>query len=244
MPSFEELAPLADESAFIFTGSISRSGASTVPTVKVDANTAIVSVEETIKLPTGMRSFAGSEVTVQLHHPLAAGQYVFFADPWAVGEGIAVRERAHLDGRQRGEAVAALERGYTARMEPHLEAAFLVALGTVGEVRPLFPPAERRGRVPWAVARFDIERILKGKGKLRRVTLVGPVPASKRLPRAPALRAGLHAILLLQHPPQDALEHLPEEERQAAAFLADTFDIQPPERLEALTQIIRRTEKE
>jgi hypothetical protein len=244
MPSFGDLAPVANASAFIFTGSITRAGASTVSTLPIDATTVVVSVEDVIKAPAGLRSFVGSEVTVQLRHALAAGQYVFFADPLAVGEGIAVKERAHLDGRERGEAVAAVEHGYAAQMAPRLEEAFLVALGTVGEVRPLVPPAERRGRVPWALARFEIERVLKGKGKARHVTLLGPIHASKRLPRAPALRAGLHAILILQRPPQDAIEHVPDDERQAAAFIADTSDIQPTDRLATLAQIISRTEKE
>ena len=93
------------------------------------------------------------------------------------------------------------------------------------------------------MARFEIERVLKGR-KLRRVTLVGPIHASKHLPRAPALRAGRYAILILQRPPEDAMERLPEEDRQTAAFIADTYDIQPPDRLEALERIIRGSDRE
>lgn len=244
MPSLDELVPIADASAFIFTGSISRAGASTVPVLPVDATTVVVSVEHVIKVPAGLRNFARREVTVKLRHPLAAGHYVFFADPLSIGEGIAVKEVAHLDGKERGEAEAAVERGYAALMESRAEAAFLVALGTVGEVRPLLKPAEEFKRVHWAVARFEIERVLKGKGKLRHVMLVGPSPVSKRLPRMPALRAGLRAILFLQRPPQDAIDVLPDDERQAVAFIADTSDIQPPDRLATLSQLISRTEKE
>jgi hypothetical protein len=244
MPPYDELGFVANASAFIFTGSITRAGASTVPTVPTDATTAVVSVEDVIKAPLGLRNFAGREVTVQLRHALSAGHYVFFADPLAVGEGIAVKEIAHLDGRERKEAVEAVKRGYTAQMAPRVAAAFLVALGTVGEVHPLLSPAERRGRVPWALARFATERILKGKGKPSHVTLVGPIHASKLLPRAPALRAGLHAILILQRPPKDAIAHIPDDERQTAAFIADTSDIQPPDRLATLAQIISGSEKE
>ena len=186
---------------------------------------------------------AGREVTVQLRHPLAAGHYVFFADPLAVGVSIAVKERAHLDAREHEEAVAALERGYAARMAPRLETAFLVALGSEGEVHALVPPTERRGRPPWAMARFEIERVLKGR-KPRKVTLVGPLHASKLLPRAPALRAGRHSILILRKPPENALARLPEDERQGAAFIADTHDIQPPDRLAALERIIRGSDRE
>jgi hypothetical protein len=244
MASFGDLVPIANASAFIFTGSITRTGASTVPVHPVDPATVVVSVEEVIKAPLGLRGLAGREVTVQLRHALAAGRYVFFADPLAIGQGIVVKEQAHLEATTgaKAEAAEAVERGYAEKIAQRVQAAFLVALGTVGEVRPLLSPAERRGRVPWAMAQFEIERILKGKGKPRHVTLIGPLHASKYLPEAPALRAELHAILFLQRPPQDAIKHLPEDERQAAAFIATTSDIQPPDHLEAILQIISSAE--
>jgi hypothetical protein len=241
MPSPEDLVQLADTSAFIFTGSIARAGASTVAVLPVDETTVVVSVEDVIKSPLGLRGFAGREVTVQLLRPLAEGQYVFFADPLAIGNGIAVKERAHLHARERGEAAEAVERGYARLIQRRAEGAFLVALGTVGQVRPLLPPEERRGRVPWSLAPFEIERVVKGR-RARHITLLGPVPASKRLPRAPALRAGLHAILFLHRPPEDALELIDEEERQRTGFLAEPPDIQPPERLSTIIQILGEAE--
>jgi hypothetical protein len=243
MASIEDLAPIAAESAFIFTGSIAQTGAPTGPAPSGAATTAAVSVEHVIKAPIGLRGLAGREVTAQLLHPMASGHYLFFADLLSVGASIAVKERAHFDAREREVAEAAVERVYSARMAPRLEAAFLVALGTEGEVRPLLSPAERRGRPPWAMARFEIERVLKGR-KPRKVTLVGPLHASKVLPRAPALRAGRYSILILQKPPAEAIELLPEDERQGAAFIADTADIQPPDRLAALERIIRGSDKE
>jgi hypothetical protein len=202
----------------------------------------VVSVTDVIKTPEGMR-LDGQEVTVSLHHPLEPGRYVFFADPVAVGRGLAVKELTHLDGSERDTAAQALERSYVEKMARRLEAAALVALGTEAEFRPLFAPADRRGRVPWAVAGFELERVLKGKGK-GYVVLVGPVPASKRLPRVPALRPGRRAILILQRPPEDALRHIPADEHPAAYFIADVLDIQPPERIETLVRILRGSEKE
>jgi hypothetical protein len=243
MASIDDLAPIAAESAFIFTGSIAQTGAPTGPAPSGAATTAAVSVEHVIKAPIGLRGLAGREVTAQLLHPMASGHYLFFADLLSVGASIAVKERAHFDAREREVAEAAVERVYSARMAPRLEAAFLVALGTEGEVRPLLSPAERRGRPPWAMARFEIERVLKGR-KPRKVTLVGPLHASKLLPRAPALRAGRYSILILQKPPAKVIERLPDDERQGAAFIADTADIQPPDRLAALERIIRGSDRE
>ena len=238
MPSFEELVSLADEAVFIFTAGIVRANATTVATLPAKNTTVVVSVDDVLKAPVGLRGFSGQEVTVHLREPLREGKYVFFADPLAVGNGIAVRERAHIGADERGRAAEALERGYVMLIERHAQAAFLVALGTVGQVRPLLPPAERRARVPWSTAPFEIERVLKGRKNTRRMTLVGPVPASKRLPRAPALREGLHGILFLQRPPEDAVELIRDEERQALAFIAEPADIQPPERLETIARIL------
>jgi hypothetical protein len=235
MTSNDELASIAHSSAFIFTVDIVGPAGTATET---DERTVTVLVRDVMKAPAGMRGLVGREVTVHLRHPLSEGTYVLFADPVSVGSTITVRETAHLDAEQRGNAEAAVETGYGARLAPRLQAASLVALGTIGDVTPVFPPSERRGRVPWALARLDIERVLKGPRARRRLTLIGPSPASKHLPQAPALRAGVRAILLLQRPPEEAMEHIPRAERQAAGFIAETSDIQPPERAEQLVRIL------
>jgi len=235
MASPDELASIANSSAFIFTTDVI--GSARVAT-DAEERTVTVAIRDVIKAPVGMRGLVGREVTVHLLQPLSEGRYVFFADPVSVGGTITVRETARLDAERRDDAEAAVERGYTVRLAPRLEAASLVALGTIRDVIPVFPPSERRGRVPWALARFDIERVLKGPRARRHLTLIGPSPASKSLPRAPALRAGVRAILILQRPPEEAMEHIPSGERQAAGFIAETSDIQPPERAEELVRIL------
>lgn len=241
MALIEDLASVADASAFIFVANIIGPAG---PAPRTDDRTATAVVSDVLKAPAGMRGLVGREVTVYLREPLSEGGYVLFADPFSVGSTISVRETAHLDEKQRDDAVAAIERGYAARLTPRLESAWLVALGTIGQVAPVLPPSERAGRVPWALARFDIERVLKGPKSRRRLTLIGPSRASKRLPRAPALRSGVHAILLLQRPPEEAMEHIPDRERQAAGFIADTSDIQPADRAADLDRILRAAERE
>lgn len=241
MASIDDLASVADSSSFIFVGAITKTAGEATHT---DGGTVTAVVSDVLKAPVGMRGLVGRDLTVHLRRPLSMGSYVIFADPASVGSTIAVRETAHLDEKQRDNAVAAIELGYAARLAPRLEAAGLVALGTIGEVTPVFPPAERRGRVPWALAPFGIERVLKGARSRRRLTLIGPSPASKRLPRAPALRAGVHAILLLQEPPKEAVEHIPSRDRQAAGFIAETSDIQPVDRTDDLERILRAEGRE
>lgn len=235
MTSNDELASIANSSAFIFTADIIRSADAATDT---DERTVTALVRDVMKAPAGMRGLVGREVTVHLRDPLSEGTYVLFADPVSLGSTIAVTETAHVGAEQRSDAEAAVESGYAARLAPRLGAAWLVALGTIEDVTPVFPPYERRGRVPWALARFGIERVLKGPRARKRVTLIGPSPASKHLPQAPALRPGVHALLLLQRPPEEAMEFIPRGERQAAGFIAETSDIQPPERAEQLVRIL------
>ncbi len=235
MASIDKFASIANSSSFIFTATMSRPAGA--PADKEHRMVTVV-VGDVMKAPAGMRGLVGREVTMQLRDPLPEERYVFFAEPVSVGATITLREIAHLDEKQRRDAEAAVEHGYADRLAPRLEAASVVALGTIGDVTPVLPPSERRGRVPWALARFDIERVLKGPKSRRRLTLIGPSPASKRLPRAPALRAGVHAVLLLQPPPEEAMEHIPQRERQAAGFVAETLDIQPPDRAEHLDRIL------
>ncbi len=137
MASIDELASIANSSAFIFTANISGpAGAAT----HTDHRTVTVLVRDIIKAPAGIRGLVGREVTVHLRDPLPEGHYVLFADPVSVGGTITERETAHLDAEQRGDAEAAMERGYAALVIPRLEAAWLVALGTIGDVTPVFSP--------------------------------------------------------------------------------------------------------
>jgi hypothetical protein len=240
MPYQGDLAPLADSAAFVFTGSIARAGAATMPTVPVNAATVVVVVDDVVKAPPGLSSFAGREVTVQLLQPLSAGRYLFFADPLAVGGGLAVRERAHFDASAAvasSFAADAVERGYAARIGPRMHVAALVALGKIGEVTPIRVVDERDLGVPWAMAPFSIERVFRGKHGRGHVTLVGLSRASRYMPRTPTLRRGLRAILVMTAPPTEAIEALPEAERERALFIADTADIQPPERWRTIEQI-------
>jgi hypothetical protein len=241
MTSPDDLVDLADNSLFIFTGSIAPAATPAAPTA--DRSTVAVRVEDVIKVPVGFHRLAGTNITMHLQEPLHEGDYVFFADPVAVGQGLDVRERAHLPATERARVEAAVKRGYALLIKRRAEAATFVVLGEVGTVTPLLPPAEWRKQVPWALAPLEVERQLKGKGKRSRLTLIGPVRGSKRIPRAPALRAGLKAVFILHRPPPDALRHVPDDADASAVFIADTSDIQPLERLETIERILRGGEQ-
>jgi hypothetical protein len=242
MTSITDLDEQADASPFVFIGSVTRPGASAMHTVQADSSTAVVTVEEALRTPAGFADLAGQEVTVRLLEPLTTGLYIFFADLLAVGEGIAVQERAHLDASvefARSDIGEAMARGYVARIRPRISAATVVALGTVGQVRALAAVAQQDDdSVAWATASLQIEQLLKGDPRRRTATLIGPRVPTRRLPRTPTLRTGRHAVMMLQPPPPEATKLLAARSRQTALFVADTDDIQPPDRLEEIERII------
>jgi hypothetical protein len=239
--SADVVSPEAYAAAFIFTGTIERTGAATMTPLPIDERTAIVSVDDVVQAPPGMRSFAGRQVTVGLLAPLAAGRYVFFADLWAVGKGIAVRERAHADASAQTARVpiaAALEDVTVKALTARAQEATLIAVGTLGEVRQLTSLQPRPKGVPWALATLTVEQVVKGPAGTRAVPVVGPRYASKFLVTAPPLRLGVRAIFLLRQPPPDALAVVPAPDRASARFVAASADIQPVERLASLVSIV------
>jgi hypothetical protein len=228
----EDLVSLAGQSPFIFGGEILSEDSS-----------AVVVVDEVIRVPEGLTGLAGSHVTVHLTHPLKRGRYIFFADPFAVGTSVSVRERAHLEGdspESSERVLAAMRESYARLIDGRFEPAALVVLGTLGDVRAL---TEGRPRgIPWAEAPLKIERTLKGPAKLHHAVVLGPRYGSRKIPAAPPLRPGLHAIFFLTHAPHEAVE-LSGESRDVAFHIATSWDIQPPERLTEIEHIAAKERK-
>ena len=105
----DDFVSVADSSAFIFVAKIAERGNGETRT---DGGTVTAVVSHVLKAPAGMGGLVGREVTVHVRSPLSEGTYVIFADPVSVGTTLTVRETAHLDGRQREDAEAAIRRGY------------------------------------------------------------------------------------------------------------------------------------
>jgi hypothetical protein len=243
VPVDANLDSLAASSPFIFIGSIVRTAASSPSMPPAEPSSVVVGVEDIIQLPAGLTGLTGGEVTVRLQQPLAPGRYVFFAVPWAVGRSFVVEELGHLDATSplvREQVVAALEGAYENRLTQRIGAATLVALGRVGAVHGLGSGGGGREDVmEWAVAPLEIERTLWGDQQRHQVLLIGPRVASRHIPSAPALQAGVQAIFILRPPPREAADALPEADRERALFIAEPSDIQPPERLLTVDQIAR-----
>jgi hypothetical protein len=65
--SFEELA---EQSQFIFKGTVTKLNAATLPQIRATASTIVVKVDEVVQAPPAMREvYRGKEVTVLLNRP-------------------------------------------------------------------------------------------------------------------------------------------------------------------------------
>ena len=81
---------LVEDSTFVFEGTITALGATSVASVPVSPQTIVVKVDNVLDGPHFFKSFAERPVTVFVADPsgLARGsRAVFFADGWIVGSG-------------------------------------------------------------------------------------------------------------------------------------------------------------
>jgi len=234
----ETLNSLADESPFIF-------GGETQPGEPV-SKTAVVVMDELIRVPEGWKGLAGTRATVRLTEPLAPGRYIFFADPFAVGDELVLQVRALLEAASRSvdeRVTAAVHDSYLRLIARRAEAAEVVVLGTLGAVHPLTQGSGRPRGVPWAETPLEVKSVLKGPEKLKSGIVVGPRYATRHLPMRPALHPRLHAIFFLTSPPPEALELLPPKRGESVFFLATAMDIQPPDRLSSIEHALRGKRK-
>ncbi len=94
------VSELAREAEFVFRGIVTKPGAATLRMVKELDRVAVVGIERVFRAPGFLGLDRGREVTVYSERPEAlkrGARGVFFCTAWLYGEGIALRELAHLD---------------------------------------------------------------------------------------------------------------------------------------------------
>jgi hypothetical protein len=99
-PSVEALA---QKSRYIFTGTVTRVRAASMPGVPVSDHTVVVRVDETLRSAGTLDDFTGKEITVYLTKPgsVDAGQtWLFFTNGWLYGKGLAVQEVGRLEVKE------------------------------------------------------------------------------------------------------------------------------------------------
>lgn len=101
---------LVQATTFIFAGTVLELGASSVPAVPPDTKLITARLDRSLRVDPVLGDLQGQTITVDVgsSETFEIGQqYVFFADSWVHGRGIAVRETAHVDAAE-AERVAEL----------------------------------------------------------------------------------------------------------------------------------------
>lgn len=212
---------LVRSSGVIFTGTVIRTGDSTLPTLPPEERLAVVSVDRVLRLNRDVPD----TVTVRRKDDCAleAGERaVIFAQLWILGEGVAVREEAHLDAGEEEEVAAEVDRLPRRLLKERIDAAELVVAGEVVRIVPDGGPAD------WAVAELKVAAVLKGRP--REVVLVDfPTPGNPLWVRVPHFHLGRRGIFLLHH--EDGLE-------RGTLVAPDPLDVQPEQQWHTVRELI------
>ncbi|PYX79755.1 MAG: hypothetical protein DMG70_26585 [Acidobacteria bacterium] len=176
---------LAKQSSIVFSGTVSRLGATSFADVPKSAQTIVVRVDSVLKKPFPVSLKRGDNVTVEVKDPSGfqeGTQATFYTDGWIFGSGVAVKELAHEirpNGGEATKAASADEKAYgqtqeqgDQELQDRLNSSDFVIIGRVTEVhRWNAPKSATPYRVTehdpdWHEAVLEIKSVLKG-GKVK-----------------------------------------------------------------------------
>jgi len=229
---------------FIFSGTVERTAAATVPAVPVDDATAVVRVDRVFRAPDVLGDQTGRSITIQLRKPdvKRGARALFFASGWLYGESIAVTEEGRAPEDDADKIAQQLEKAEQRAAESELlervAAASLVVVGKVGGLAPVRKP-ERIGESEhdpdWFVAEIAVESVEKGRHPAGEpVLLAFPTSDDVQWHWRPKPQPSQEGIWLL-HKPQ--FPDLPPR-----VFTAlDHLDYQRPDQLEHVRALVART---
>ena len=159
-------------SPFIFSGTVQRTAAATVPSVPVDDATAVVRVERVFRAPELVGDQTGRRITIQLRKPdvKRGSRAIFFATGWLYGESIAVVEVGRASEDNMDKLAEQLEnaeaRADESELLERIAAASLVVVGKVARIAPPRKPerfGESEHEPRWFVAEIEVESVEKGR---------------------------------------------------------------------------------
>ena len=177
-------ATLARQSSIVFSGTVSKIGATSFADVPKSAQTLVVRVDSILKKPSAVSLRKGDDVTVEVKDPSAFQEgthATFYTDGWIFGSGVAVKELGHEVGPGVGGTMKAGGADEQAHGQPQeqisdqelrdrLNSADFVVIGRVTDVHRWNVPKSAY-RVTehdpdWHEAVVEIQSVLKG-GKVK-----------------------------------------------------------------------------
>ncbi len=233
-------------SSFIFTGTITAPGRSSLRVLTSRPGLAVARLDRGFLINPVLGNLEGRPITVRLAQEgagavRAGDRVVFFATAWVHGEEIAVAELARLPADEKTEQEVA--RAVAMLPELHLSqriaAAALIVQGTVTEIARAtdIPRTGSEHDPAWLRASIDVQTVLKGeivqspaRRKSASVTLLFPGSRDIAFKDVPRPAKGQKAVFLLHREgsPVPASEHV----------APDPADIQPTSALPTVRRLI------
>jgi hypothetical protein len=234
-------------SDFIFQGTVK-----VLHTTTVDVDDAygltVVTVDKILDGAAVFQGLAGRDVTVKARNidQLKEGrQYVFFGRNWVLGDEVGIVEVGHLPGGS--QTAPTQEKIKTYRMEAadndlaaRLKSAERVVLAQVVETRPVETDESdmlSEHTPQWFVADLEVRETVKGDGDQKTLQVHFSNSDDVMWFRAPKLRKGQTAILLLQRPGPGLAPLVRPGMRY---LLTDPQDLLGPDEMPRIKRLLRR----
>jgi hypothetical protein len=203
---------LVGQAGFIFSGTVTKLGATNMAGVPLGEETAVVRVKSFVRGPALLEAYVGKDITVKVldPHQLSVGQdLVFFANSWVYGKSIALREvgRWAIRGdltHLRQKIVEVEQQLADQKLERYLADAALVISGRVAQIAEVARregSPEREHDPEWTEAVIVVEHVLarrqgsRDEGKSEVVLFAASRDIAWR--RAPKLHEGQTGVWIL-----------------------------------------------
>lgn len=204
------------QASIIFRGTVEKKGEVSFKGVPASNRTVVVLVEQVIQKPPAVSFSEGDRVTVDALNAAAlstGSTYIFYANGWIYGAGVAVREIGHETFPAHAAEKAATQSGANrtqneisdSELRSSLEVADTVVIGTVSAVHPWNPPVAvaTRPRISehaakWQEAIIKVETTLKGAPEVHEVVVRFPGTWDLAWASIPKLLPGQSGTFILQ----------------------------------------------
>lgn len=197
-------AEALEKSALVFRGAVTRLQAATLAEVAVSENTVVARVDEVMRAPQSLGNLTGREITVYVQNPAGirvGEQLVFFANPWMLGDGVAVQEV----GRQSaGGNTAALRAQLTSsspsarELSERISSADMVIAGKVAAVREGQPGRLSEHDPQWREATVEVTEFVKGASTQKTVVVRFPGSQDVAFYNAPRFAVNQEGVWILR----------------------------------------------
>jgi hypothetical protein len=206
MASKKQLDTLADQAAFVFSGTVVKLKAATIPNVPT-SNTAVVRVDHLIDGPALLQGIGGREVTVRFKSLAGlkkGSKKTFFTNGWIYGSSIAVDAVGHTAQTERDSIAPLVQASSVGKQDKalrgRLKSADSAVVGTVTKV----VRSKKRSTTQisehdpaWHEATIKVGEVIKGK-KTSKVVVLFPGSDDVRWHKIAKYSQGQQGIWLLQ----------------------------------------------